>query len=274
MAFEYLIFLVLAPMAAGLAFGAAVMKGLFGPIVIAVLSSAAIALIYLLHEGVPPIPPVTSKQKLGLALLLSPAVLFCCARLGPRGQSLVLTLFASACFLWLIQRPLMAGRWTLQWLLPILTILLFSTVPNLPSMRSTSRFAWPLTLLAMTATACALASLGGYLGLGQVMISLSVFLGGHVLALLLPPQHSPAQIHTSQQVLNALTFGLGLMLVQLSTFATNLSVAGYLLLLTMIALPFADRKFARLPTLMQPLAYGAAGLLIAIPAVLMALSNF
>lgn len=274
MTFDNLILLVFAPMAAGVVLGCATQDKRFAPVVVAVAFSVVIALIYVLHEKVPPLPPVSSKQKLGLALIMSPVVSLCSSRLGPRGHTAVLTFFVSACFLWLIQRPLVAGRWSLHWMLPILTIALFSLVPNLQNRQVSSWFALPITLLVMSITAGALAMLGGYLGLGQVLISISAFLGGNVLALFLSQLRNPTQFQFPQPALIALHWGLGLMLVQLSTFATNLSVPGYLLMLALFLLPVADRKLAPLPTLVQPFVYGVAGFLMAGPAIFMAIWNF
>lgn len=273
MTFDLLIFVVLAPLVAGIVLSAAEHIGRVPSLAIAVAVGATIAVIYVMHEGVPPLPPVSSKQKLGLVLLVAPVALLCAHRLKPMGQAIVFALLATACFIWLIQRPLMAGRFSLQWLLPILTIAVFAILPTVPTTRNTSRFAWPVTLIAMSIAACALALLGGFLGLGQVLISLSAFVGGYVLALFLVTLRKGDTTRSSDLSLTAIRFGLGLMLVQLSTFATNLSLTGYLLLLALMALPFADRSLSRLPQLAQPFAYGAAGLLVGGPAILMAVWN-
>ena len=266
--------LVLAPLAVGLLLASAAQNDRISPSIAAVAFSAVFAFIYLLHEGLPPIPPVSSKQKLAVALSVTPFILLLCSRFESKRKALAFALFAGACFLWLIQRPLLAGRWNPQWVLPLLTIALFTTVLNAPSIQNVSRFAWPVTILFISVTSCALATLGGFLGLGQVLISISAFVGGSVLALYLSLLRNPGLVQSHQPMLPALILGLGLMLVQLSTFATNLSVLGYLLMLTLVTLPIADRKISHLPVLIQPFVYGGAGLLLAIPAVLMAARNF
>ncbi len=263
--------MIFLPLMAGALLGFAEQRAILTPTAVAVGISGGIALIYLLHEGLPPLPPISSKHKLGYALLASPALVFWGRKLPPRYQSLLFAALALCCFLWLVQRPLSAGRFAWHWVLPLTTIGVFATLPFVPATRNLTLFAQPVTALSVSITATLVALLGGYLGLGQTLISLSAFIGGHVLALF-GAGRSNGKPYVQPQ--RAIQYGLALLLVQLSTFATNLSIPAFVVLLALMCLPLADPKISRFPVLIQPFAFGALALLVGIPAILLALLNF
>lgn len=274
MTFDALVTLALAPMAAGVVLSVAEERGLFAPLASAVVIGMSIAGLYMLHEGIPPLPPISSKHKLGYALCTISLFVLFSHKFKPNTRCLWFALFAFICFLWFIQRPLLAGRLDLHWLLPVATVIVIATLPALSAVKKLSRFAWPVSLLSTSTLACALALLGGFLGLGQYLISLSAFIGGYVLALYANSFRSARKTPISEATLTVIRGALGLTLVQLSTFATNLSVPGYILLLLLMCLPLADHKIERFPLLVQPFAFAFVALLIGGPATLIALWNF
>ena len=263
-----------APIALGSGLGFVEQRAFAAPRVPVVTMGLAIAAIYLLHEGFPAFPAITSKHKVAYVLAVIPVLGLIAFNQVSYRRATLLAVVAAVTFVWLVLRPLTAGRLDWTWLLPLATIAVWTPMLAKAPDLSRSPFTWPVTHLAMSVTASVLALLGGFLGLGQVLLSLSALLGGYALAMFVATlkNGSPKQGHPMMTWV--VQGGLLILLVQLSTFATNLSTAAYLLLLAMAGLPLADAKLSRLPMLVQPFAFAALAMLAGIPAILLALRNF
>ena len=271
---EDIIVLLVAPIALGFGLGVVEQRAFAASRVLVVAMGLAIAAIYLLHEGLPPFPAISAKHKIAYALAALPVFGLVAFNQASYRRAALLAIVAAITFIWLVQRPLTAGRFDWGWLLPLGTIAVWMPMLAKAPDLSRSPFTSPVAHLAMSMTASVLALLGGFLGLGQVLLSLSALLGGYALSIFVvtlqygtPKSGHPMMIWTVQG-------GLLILFVQLSTFATNLSTAAYLLLLTLAALPFVDAKLSRLPLLVQPFAFAALALMAGIPAMLLALRNF
>lgn len=263
---------LLMPILLGFALAVLELRGLIAPWISAIAMGIAILAVYLVSEGLPPFPPISSKHKLAYALAGLLAVTGLTHTQSQHRQALVSALFVSASFVWLIQRPILAGRFEWHWLLPIATIAAISSA--LAKAKPQSQFAWPVAALSMSVAASLIALLGGFIGLGQTLLSVSALLGGYTLAHFMGAFHSSSADRGPSKTIGPIVGCLLILFVQLSTFATNLSVAAYLLLLALAALPFADPKFSRLPITAQPFAFAALALLPSAPAILLALRNF
>jgi len=267
-----LIISILAPIVVGAALATVERRKLIAPWVTSGAMGIAIVAIYLMHEGLAPFPPISSKHKVAYALMGIPILGLLLHTQNRRRHALAMAVFAAVSFAWLIQRPLAVGRFEWHWLLPLGTIAAF--VLALVKTPPHSRFVLPVTALSMSITASVVALLGGFLGLGQVLLSLSALVGGYALALFIDAFRSSSEDHAALQSIWSILGGLLILLVQLSAFATNLSLAAYLLLLALVALPLADPKLSRLPILVQPFAFAAVAALVGIPAILLAFLNF
>ena len=236
----------------------------------------AIAAIYLSHEGFPPLPPVAAKQKLAYLLAATALLLLFLSRLRSSAWAIPVALFLLAAFVWLVQRRLFAGSLQIHWILPLLGIAVLSTSVRLQATSTPSPHAWPVTLLLMSVTASFVALLGGFLGMGQVLISVSALLGGATFVVFLDTLRGtePAQPRLAPETLASITASLGLLLILIGTYATNLSTPAYLLVLALPLLPLANRHIAPRPGWAHPFLFTATGLLAAGPAITLAVQNF
>jgi hypothetical protein len=139
-----------------------------------------------------------------------------------------------------------------------------------------SRFAWPVTLLVMMIVTSIVAFLGGFIGAGKIMISMSVFLGSVVFIIFLDTLRAagPRIPTLSTSTLWALTASFGILLILIGSYATNLSSAAYLLILTMVCAPYAGRFIASRRLWTQPFLFAALTAIPAVPAILLAALNF
>jgi hypothetical protein len=235
----------------------------------------SISAIYAIHEGLPAYPAISSKHKVGYALVAVPLLAAVLSSKPPRTQVLGFVSLLAVCFFWLVQKRLMSGNPQLHWLLPLATIFVFYFVNTSWKPKSSSPFAWPVALLSISIVACLSALLGGFLGLGQVFVSVSAFLGGLVLATFLCAlAGDTSDLHLSAAPFLTLQSSIVLLLVQLSSFATNLSVLAYLLLLTLFGLPIIAHRVSNLSLTLQPFALAALSLITGGPAILFAINNF
>jgi len=274
MSVNTLIMLFFMPLAFGIGLGSAERRASVASWLIVLAMGSAIAAIYLLHEGFPPFPAISSKHKVAYVLIAIPLLGLFIDKQTPVCRTALQTLLGVVTFSWLIQRPLSAGQIDWQWLLPVGTIFVWvATVAKMPEVTRSS-FTWPVTTLAKSITASIIALLGGFIGLGQVLLSLSALVGGYTLVVFLSALKGGPQPQVSPMTIWTIQSSLLVLLVQLATFATNLSTGAYLLIISMVALPFADPKLSRLPILVQPFALAGLALVAGIPAILLALRNF
>lgn len=144
-----------------------------------------VCLLFILSEGLPPFLPISSKQKIPyiLATIATAAIILRHARPSARAAATAALLFGG--FLWLVQRQLSGGAFQTRWILPLLAALVLTAAVRFQNSNTPSHFAWPVTLLAMMTVTGMIALLGGFIGVGQIMMSISVCFGGVVLLLFL-----------------------------------------------------------------------------------------
>jgi hypothetical protein len=235
----------------------------------------SIAAIYVMHEGLPTYPAISSKHKISYALLAVPLLASMLSGKPSRIQVRGFTSLLVVCFFWMVQKRLMSGNLQLHWLLPLATLFVFYFANTSWKAKSNSPFSWPVALLSISIVACLSALFGGFLGLGQVFVSVSTFLGGVALATFMYALAGvKTDLHLSATPFLTVQSSVVLLLVQLSTFATNLSVLAYLLLLTLFALPIIAHRVSNLSLTLQPFALAALSLISGGPAILFAINNF
>ena len=235
-----------------------------------------VCLIFILSEGPPPFFPISSKQKIPyiLATIATAAIILRHARPSARAAATAALLLGG--FLWLVQRQLSGGAFQTRWILPLLAAVVLTAAVRFQNSNAPSRFAWPVTLLAMMTVTGVIALLGGFIGVGQIMMSISVCFGGVVLLLFLAAlrKTGPTLPALPASALWAITTAFGILLILIGTYATNLSTGAYLLVLTMILAPSIERFTTARPLWAHPFIFAAVAALPALPAVFLAVLNF
>lgn len=230
-----------------------------------------VIVIYTLLEGVPPLPPVSSKQKLGLVL----AAMILLAPLAGRLKNARLPLSAIvlvAGIAWMGSNKLLAGAaWPNSlWLLPLIAMLTIGIgAPGRKRQSPDEAFAGQLGVLMSAIAGAVVALIGGFVGLGQLMGALAAALGGMLIiayaALLMgKPQWLSDGSDTTNWLLCAV---LSAMLLITACFAPSPDpIALYLVALTLLA-PRLVPALSGLKTILKPFTFGAAAALPAIAAV-------
>lgn len=242
----------------------------------AAVFAVIVCLIFVASEGLPPFPPISAKQKVPYLLAVVTLSALIINRFGPNVRSAWAAALLCGGFVWLVQRQLFAGNLQIHWVLPVFTVPMIVSAVRHQAQNFSSRFAWPVTLLVIMTTTSIVALLGGFIGVGQVMVSLSVFFGGVVFVMFLDAlRKTGAKMGAlPSSILWVLTAAIGILLILIGIFATNLSSSAYLLILAMIFVPYAERRVARHPLWLQPFLFSAIAALPAVPAIVLAVFNF
>ncbi len=279
MLFELLLQSVLIPLVLGIALvGLSAATGK-RPYLIAAAMGLAMVALFTMAEGMAPLPPVAAKHKIVYVLGALAVVGALGTRLNPRSATALAAVALLIGFAWLVQRQILALRFQPQWALSILVLPAVGWAIWQQSKRQDAPATWPVSLLAMVISFAVVALLGGFIGLGKSMVYFAAFLGGMVLVYFIDGlRGQSAKLPAPDpQFLWVLTTGLGLFLIYLGAYATNLSAIAFLFLLSFFFLPLMAPHLARVapgPRWAHPLLLGIAGLLPAAPAMLFAYLNF
>ena len=234
------------------------------------VAAIIVAIIYVLLEGIPPLPPISSKHKLGLVLgamiVLAPVVS------GLKRTRLLLSAAALlAGIAWIGSNKLFAaGAWPDSiWLLPLIAILSFGigargkerTTPD-------NLFAARLATLLSAMAGAAVALIGGFVGLGQLMGALAAAIGGTLIiayaALLLgKPQWLESEPDTSNWMLGAV---LSAMILITACFAPSPDPIALCLVALTLSAPRLLPTLSGIKSTLKPFAFGLAAALPALAA--------
>lgn len=224
------------------------------------LHSSAIAagflLVGVIISGLPPFPPISSKQKI---IYLLAVICVAAPVVSGRGQLIRLVtagLIICGAFLWLNWRRLSADM-PIEPLLLSLSVLVVWLVGVVQAERSkTGRFLWLSAVFAALLTASPVGLLSGYLGLGQLSGGFAAYLGGVLLipyASLLLAFPNGAQMFAASTAWVGLT-AIGVLAVSLASLATNLHPLAFgLLLLTLLSPLIVVRLPIAQPSHLQPI---------------------
>ena len=268
---------VVVPLLLGLAAGLAnlgLSRSIWGGWLVAAI---VVVVIYFLLEGVPPVPPVASKQKLGLVI----GAMIVLAPLVGRLKNLRLPLSALVLLVgiaWIGSNKLFAAAaWpNALWLLPLVAILAIAIgAPGKQRATPDDLFASRLAILLSAIAGAVVALIGGFVGLGQLMGALAAATGGTLIvayaALLLGRQQwLGSQLDAANWLLGA---ALSAMVLITACFAPSPDpVALYLVALTLLVPRFVPALSGVKPIL-KPIVFGFAAALPAFAAIAVAYWN-
>lgn len=259
---------ILFPLALGLAAGlsdAALGKL---PLVKWIIAAVIVAAVYLLLEGLPPFPPVASKQKLGYLLGAIFIVAPLARRLDRKVVAILTAVLLATGLLWMGSNKLLtASAWPgAVWLIP-LPIILGIGVGFLDTQRSgpDALFAPRLATLSAAIAGAVVALLDGFVGLGQLQGALAAGIGGGLIIAYLPLLRGKLPtLETNFAVPNWL-YGAALstFVVITACFAPSPDpIALYLVALTLFA-PHILPALPKIHAALRPILFGPA---TAIPA--------
>lgn len=242
----------------------------------AAASAVIVCLILVTFDGLPPLPPISAKQKVPYILAAITFAALVINRIAPNGRSTLAAALLCGGFVWLVQRQLISGNLQIHWVLPVLTIPVIAHAVRHQAQNHSSRFAWPVTLLVMMTTTGVVTLLGGFIGIGQVVISVSVFFGGVTFVFFVDGLRKTglSMAILPSSILWALTTAFGIILILIASYATNLSIPAYFLILTMVSVPYAGHRVAKHPQWLQPFLFTAIAAIPAVPAIALAVLNF
>ncbi len=145
------------------------------------LAASLVGVLYLLLEGIPPLPPISSKHKLGWLLIAIIVLTPFAQRLARTQLALLSVIVLGGGLAWMGSNKLLsAAAWPGSlWLVPLALLLAVSVALPDPSRSAPDRlFANRLGLLLSAIAGAAVALIGGFVGLGQLLGSLAAAMGG------------------------------------------------------------------------------------------------
>lgn len=244
--------------------------------VMAVAASAALLAILIILDGGVRFPPVASKHKLPYLVAAAGVLAAALPALARKYALASSALFLASGMLWLLWRRISSGNVDIQLALPALALLVVAIAARAQARDADSHFLWPVTLLAGFVAAGLAGLLGGYIGLGMVLSASGAALGGALALIFLSVlvKKAPALPALPPEALWVSINTLGIYLITLGGFATNLSPVAYIAVLSVLATPAISRRFlARTPHL-QPFLIGGTALVPAAAALCLAALNF
>ena len=277
---------VLIPLILGLLLGGVLWASRGSAVVNLVAWAAGLLFIYWLLEGAPPLPPISSKQKLGYIILLAGPLGYAFARFSEGGKNgwLAADLPLTAVLVWLGWSKFAAASLSSEIALlmgfAVLTLLgigmlIADSMTKAPPLRALHELpflapaAWMLTAIAGSIVSVA----GLFLGMGQMLGAFAAMTGG-VLAV------SYAALITTGKALPVFTrasayavgFAISSAIILTALFGPEPNKLSLLLLSLTPLMPLAVTRWVsgRLPNIpfLRPI---LAGAVIAIPAILASL---
>ena len=241
------------------------------PVLLLALTAACVIGIYLALEGLPPLPPVSSKQRFAFVLLVAAGVAF----VGGRARlswPLITGAFLLAAAGWLgmakFGQPggLIGSAFLLA---PVAGAVIGSRAIKT---KAGDPFLWPNSLLALALGAATLAFLGQFVGFAQVSGALAAFIGGLVaLRYLLVLAGRQAMLAPLPEAATAfLLMCFAVLVIQIGLFAPGINKPAVLVLALTLLVPMLTPSLERLPQPLRPLLQGLIAVLPALAAVVLA----
>lgn len=241
------------------------------------LTALVIVAIYGLLEGVPPLPPISSKHKLGYVLVALSVLAVLVARIPGRVRFIAIAAALVAAISWIGSNKLFgaSGLQDMWWLLPFALLLAIgSTLSARPIDLSENLSPVRIGLLVAMIASAVVAMIGGFVGMGQMMGALAAATGGTLVVayalLLARPDRTVAA--TSPAIELTLGLSLAAMILITACFAPSpdplaVAVAALPTLIHLLPLP------SRIDLRVKPILSGLACAVPAVAAIAVAYAN-
>jgi hypothetical protein len=254
---EIILNTVLVPLVLGIVlYGVARASGRFDP-VIAIVAGAILLAIFVLLEGWPQLPPISSKPKVAV-LMVGFTLASVLAAIWRVNRFALVSGLLVAGLAWIgwnrLQDPAMLPRFVAL----LVPIFIGGWMFHKPEIQDQAGLTWPVTLIAFGIGGAVVSLTGAYIGFAQMMGAVTALVGGFALVAYVMLLFRPAaqQTHLPRVALQVIFMGMMAVLIAIGLFAPEVSVIAIAILgLTMLAPLFQSRLDAFRPAL-RPILIG------------------
>ncbi|MBL4891015.1 MAG: hypothetical protein JKX91_04165 [Rhizobiaceae bacterium] len=232
----------------------------------ALIAGSLIIAIYVLLEGMPSFPPVSSRHKVVFIIggFIASTLLFGRWKQARTGINFLLLLIG---LVWLDWNRLFDAS-MLPRFLALAVLIVLATLASMHSVRTElpkkDGFMWPIMLLCFAIGGSLISLLGAYIGFSQALGALAAFIGAYILIAFIAVVRQPEkpQALLSETTLQIMLLSIMTLLLVVGLFAPGASPVA----LAMLGLIFAAPHFSsRLNTANKRLRPILIGLIAAIP---------
>ena len=234
-----------------------------------------VVMVYILLEGVPPFPPVSSKQKLGFILACGGLVAVLLLPWFAAQRFLITFFLLLATLVWIGFRKFSAGYGFEEILTFGIPVLVFAAVGQVQIKQGETPYLWPITLLVFAFAASFVFLTGGYIGMAQLSGAIAAFIGGYLLL-----RYGSSLIGNDQLIPPLpvatnwfLMFALATIYLSALLFAPKLNVVGAFVVLLVLLVPLFSDRMNSLSTRIQPVVMSAFAMVPGLIAVLISFFN-
>lgn len=255
------------PLLVGLAFAAVVYLVRPGAALLSVAAAVAMLVVAYLLEGLPPLPPVSSKHKLpyvfGLLGLLTAGAVAIRGAMHPALAALA----GLAALAWIAIRKLSADPFAPELVLALMPVAGMALAAAGSKERNEPPLLWPGFTIITALSGAYISVSGGYIGLAQILGALAALTGGFALVVfvrhLTGREAAPATTAAPVWVFVAT---LSVVLASIAAFASKLSAPAFAILCLGYLTPLVARRLVKSNAWWAPVAQGSVTLIVALTA--------
>ncbi len=220
--------------------------------------------IYVLLEGWPSLPPVSSKTK--VTVLIGGFTIINVLAAGLRtSKFLMVPIMIIAAIAWIGWNRLSDPDMLLRFVVLLVPAFIGSWMFYRFENQNQLGLAWPVSLIAFAIGSAFVALFGAYIGFAQMMGAFAAFIGGFSIVvyfvLLIRPNVSP--VHLSQTTLQIIFLTMMTVLIAIVLFAPIISLSAIIILGLTLLGPYVQVRFDSFHVALRPI---LVGLIVAIPA--------
>lgn len=244
-------------------------------LILTALTLLAALLVYFFLEGLPPVPPVSSKHKIFFVFLVLGLVGVGAAGLHKKTGPLLTKGVLLAALFWIGQRKIMSDPFQLELFLALLPVIGAGIAATAPTKHTNDPFLWPVALLSLAISGSLVSVFGGYIGLAQMLGAFAALTGG-ILAVAYLVVHILGRHDSFPSIplpLWSLTCVISAILISVAVFASKLSTPAFVLVSLIYLAPFVAARFLNVRKWWAPFAMGAVPAVPAIMAIAVAWLN-
>lgn len=275
MAASLLFTTVVIPLILGVALSASAIATSGRTLILSGLTLLAALLVYFVLEGLPPVPPVSSKHKIFFVFLVLGLVGAGAAGQNKKAGPLVTVGLLLVALFWIGQRKIMSNPLQFELFLALGPVIGAGVASAAPSKQTDSPFLWSATLLCLAIAGSLVSVLGGYIGLAQMLGAFAALMGG-MLAVAYIAVHivgRPVPFPSMSASVWSLSVVISTILISVAIFASKLSTPAFVLVCLIYGAPFIAARFVSVQKWWAPFAMGAVPAVPAVMAVAIAWLN-